>query len=92
MAEGLFEERFKEAGVLPLWLYVGPATAPEPRATEKPCMWSWRELKSCCQSRPVTAAAFNIANDNFGVVAKAWDDVKLTPTTYLVNKRSGIVN
>ena len=46
MAEGLLEERFKEASVLPLWLHVGPASAHEPRPTEKACMWSWRELKS----------------------------------------------
>jgi peroxiredoxin len=29
--------------------------------------------------------------DNTGEVAKAWGDVKLTPTTYLVNKRGEIV-
>ncbi|MBC7610033.1 MAG: hypothetical protein H7228_10745 [Polaromonas sp.] len=46
MAKGLLEERFKEASVLQLWLHVGPASAHEPRATEKACMWSWRELKS----------------------------------------------
>ena len=46
MAGGLLEERFKEASVLPLWLHVRPASAHEPRPTEKPCMWSWRELKS----------------------------------------------
>ena len=46
MAEGLLDERFKEASVLPLWRHVGPASANEPRATEKACMWSWRELKS----------------------------------------------
>ena len=46
MVEELLEERFKEASVLPLWLHVGPASASEPRPTEKPCMWSWSELKS----------------------------------------------
>ena len=46
MAEGLLEERFKEASVLPLWLHVGTASAHELRATEEACMWSWRELKS----------------------------------------------
>ena len=46
MAEGLLEERFKEASVLPLWLHVGPASVHEPRPTEKPCMWTWHELKS----------------------------------------------
>ena len=46
MVEKLLEERFKEASVLPLWLHVGPATAHEPRPTEKPCMWSWRDLKN----------------------------------------------
>ena len=30
---------------------------------------------------------FKVAIDNTGAVAKAWGDVKLTPTTYIVNKR-----
>ena len=34
---------------------------------------------------------FNVAIDNTGGVAKAWGDVKLTPTTYVVNKRGEIV-
>ena len=34
---------------------------------------------------------FKVAIDNTGVVAKAWGDVQLTPTTYLVNKRGQIV-
>jgi thiol-disulfide isomerase/thioredoxin len=34
---------------------------------------------------------FNVAIDNTGAVAKAWGDVQLTPTTYLVNKRGEIV-
>ena len=34
---------------------------------------------------------FKIAIDNTGVVAKAWGDVQLTPTTYLVNRRGEIV-
>jgi peroxiredoxin len=34
---------------------------------------------------------FSVAIDNTGNVAKAWGDVKLTPTTYLVNKRGQIV-
>ena len=34
---------------------------------------------------------FNVALDNTGNVAKAWGDVKLTPTTYIVNKRGDIV-
>ena len=34
---------------------------------------------------------FKVAIDNTGAVAKAWGDVKLTPTTYLVNKRGQIV-
>lgn len=29
--------------------------------------------------------------DNTGAVAKAWGDIKITPTTYLVNKRGEIV-
>ncbi len=37
------------------------------------------------------ALPFKVAIDNTGVVAKAWGDVKLTPTTYLVNKRGQIV-
>ena len=34
---------------------------------------------------------FKVAIDNTGVVAKDWGDVKLTPTTYLLNKRGEIV-
>jgi peroxiredoxin len=34
---------------------------------------------------------FKVAIDNTGDVAKAWGDVKLTPTTYLVNKQARIV-
>ncbi len=34
---------------------------------------------------------FKVAIDNTGAVAKAWGDVKLTPTTYLVNKKGDIV-
>ena len=34
---------------------------------------------------------FKVAIDNTGVVAKAWGDVQLTPTTYIVNKRGDIV-
>lgn len=34
---------------------------------------------------------FSVAIDNTGALAKAWGDVKLTPTSYLVNKRGEIV-
>ena len=34
---------------------------------------------------------FAVAIDNTGAVAKAWGDVQLTPTTYLVNKQGQIV-
>jgi peroxiredoxin len=34
---------------------------------------------------------FNVAIDNTGAVAKAWGDVQLTPTSYLVNKHGQIV-
>ena len=34
---------------------------------------------------------FKVAIDNTGAVAKAWGDVKLTPTTYIVNKQGDIV-
>ena len=34
---------------------------------------------------------YDVAIDNMGSVAKAWGDVQLTPTTYLVNKRGEIV-
>lgn len=34
---------------------------------------------------------FNVAIDNTGAVARAWGEVKLTPTTYVVNKRGEIV-
>ena len=34
---------------------------------------------------------FKVAIDNTGSVAIAWDEVKLTPTTYIVNKQGQIV-
>ena len=34
---------------------------------------------------------FGVAIDNTGAVAKAWGDVALTPTTYIVDKRGRIV-
>lgn len=34
---------------------------------------------------------FKVAIDNTGAVAKAWGDVALTPTTYIVNKQGEIV-
>ena len=34
---------------------------------------------------------FDVAIDNTGALANAWGEVKLTPTTYLVNKRGEIV-
>jgi peroxiredoxin len=34
---------------------------------------------------------FGVAIDNTGAVAKAFGDVRLTPTTYLIDKRGGIV-
>lgn len=34
---------------------------------------------------------FKVAIDNTGAIAKAWGDVQLTPTSYLVNKRGEIV-
>ena len=34
---------------------------------------------------------FGVAIDNTGAVAQAWGDVKLTPTSYVVNKRGEIV-
>jgi peroxiredoxin len=34
---------------------------------------------------------FKVAIDNTGAVANAWGDVRLTPTTYLVNKKGEIV-
>jgi len=34
---------------------------------------------------------FKVALDNTGDIAKAWGDVKLTPTTYIVDKGSNIV-
>ena len=37
------------------------------------------------------ALPFKVAIDNTGAIAKAWGDVQLTPTTYLVNKRGEIV-
>lgn len=34
---------------------------------------------------------FKVAIDNTGAVAQAWGDVKLTPSTFIVNKRGEIV-
>lgn len=34
---------------------------------------------------------FKVAIDNTGAVAKAWGDVRLTPSTFIVNKRGEIV-
>ena len=34
---------------------------------------------------------FNVAIDNTGAVAQAWGEVKLTPTSYVVNKKGEIV-
>ena len=34
---------------------------------------------------------FDVAIDNTGAVAKAWGDVQLTPTTFIVDKRGEIV-
>ena len=34
---------------------------------------------------------FSVAIDNTGAVAKAWGEVQLTPTTYVVNKKGEIV-
>ncbi len=34
---------------------------------------------------------FDVAIDNTGAAAKAWGDVQLTPTTYIVDKRGEIV-
>ena len=34
---------------------------------------------------------FKVAIDNTGAVAKAWGEVKLTPTTYIVDKQGRIV-
>lgn len=34
---------------------------------------------------------FKVAIDNTGEIARAWGDVKLTPTTYLVNRQGNIV-
>jgi peroxiredoxin len=34
---------------------------------------------------------FKVAIDNTGIVAKAWGDVQLTPTTFVVNRQGDIV-
>ena len=34
---------------------------------------------------------FDVAIDNTGAVAKAWGDIQITPTTFLINKRGEIV-
>lgn len=47
---------------------------------------SW--VLSFAQSRQLP---FKVALDNTGQIAKDWGDVKLTPTTYLVDKQGNIV-
>lgn len=47
-----------------------------------------RYVLNFAQSRQLP---FKVALDNTGTVAKAWGDVRLTPTTYLVNKQGEIV-
>ena len=37
------------------------------------------------------ALPFKVAIDNTGAIAKAWGDVQLTPTSYLLNRRGQIV-
>ena len=34
---------------------------------------------------------FLVAIDNTGVIAKSWGDVKLTPTSYLVDRKGEVV-
>jgi peroxiredoxin len=34
---------------------------------------------------------FKVAIDNTGAIAKAWGDVQLTPTTFLLDKKGDIV-
>jgi len=34
---------------------------------------------------------FKVAIDNTGAVAQAWGDIKITPTTFIVNKKGQIV-
>jgi peroxiredoxin len=49
----------------------------------------------CSTTRPATVVnfaqtrklPFKVAIDNTGAVAKAWGDVQLTPTTYVVDKQ-----
>ena len=71
MVDGLLEKRFKEANVLSLWLRLGPASANETRLTDKACMLPRRQLKNCCQSRPVTSVAFKVAINNTRAKPKA---------------------
>jgi peroxiredoxin len=47
---------------------------------------SW--VKNFAQTRQLP---FKVALDNTGEIAKAWGDVKLTPTTYLLDKQGNIV-
>ncbi|MBC7610044.1 MAG: hypothetical protein H7228_10810 [Polaromonas sp.] len=71
MVERLLKETFKEASVLPLWLHVGSASAHEPRATEKVCMWSWCELKSLGNTiRDVLARDQKLELDGWGPLIK----------------------
>ena len=45
-------------------------------------------VQNFAQSRQLP---FKVALDNTGEIARAWGDVKLTPTTYLVDKKGQIV-
>ncbi len=45
-------------------------------------------VQNFAQSRQLP---FKVALDNTGEIAQAWGDVKLTPTTYLVDKKGQIV-
>jgi peroxiredoxin len=45
-------------------------------------------VQNFAQSRQLP---FKVALDNTGEIARAWGDVKLTPTTYLVDKQGQIV-
>ena len=45
-------------------------------------------VASFAQSRQLP---FGVAIDNTGAIAKAFGDVRLTPTTFLIDKRGGIV-
>jgi len=52
---------------------------------------SYDPLAYVLQFAQTRGLPFKVALDNTGEIAKSWGDIKLTPTTYLVDKQGNIV-